>query len=392
MLDAVRTIVNESHVHLLVVKHSAQQVGRGSKKPVHHDALNTLRRIQASLARLPAGIGGEMNWLALVSVQNDEGCRVSLRKIMDAVPIDFSVYHYDSSSREDENAVAYMREPWYGAVVHENAVAYMREPWYEREPRIVHRGFKRATGCTVEAVLDTLTWMLSGIASQSYTHLWKLDSDLDFSLFSFEAFRALVAHRAAFLSQPAILAPKKGGRASDRFSLNAQFTKSANSTGGTLEVSGRERLISGKWLRFRVLPRPVDDMEITCLLMDARMLPALRAAMLPLNPRSEWLWGAVINRIAIYFANASGHAHGRRPAGVVFDYVPLVHMDSRLSGWKGKTLKRVVNGSVTKLDSEPCMRAMLPPGPGSWQNVADRAIQYQRPWAWWSTNQTYPTP
>ena len=375
MLDAVRTIVNESHVHLLVVKHSAQQVGRGSKKPVHHDALNTLRRIQASLARLPAGIGGEMNWLALVSVQNDEGCRVSLRKIMDAVPIDFSVYHYDSSSREDENAVA-----------------YMREPWYKREPRIVHRGFKRATGCTVEAVLDTLTWMLSGIASQSYTHLWKLDSDLDFSLFSFEAFRALVAHRAAFLSQPAILAPKKGGRASDRFSLNAQFTKSANSTGGTLEVSGRERLISGKWLRFQVLPRPVDDMEITCLLMDARMLPALRAAMLPLNPRSEWLWGAVINRIAIYFANASGHAHGRRPAGVVFDYVPLVHMDSRLSGWKGKTLKRVVNGSVTKLDSEPCMRAMLPPGPGSWQNVADRAIQYQRPWAWWSTNQTYPTP
>ncbi len=373
-LDAVRMLVNTSNIHLQVVKHNAQQVGHGSVKPAHREALQTLRRIQAGLSLLPAAVGGEMRWLGLVSVQNDARCRSSLRRIMDAVPMDFSIYHYDSSDSEGENAIAYVREPWYG-----------------NSSRIVHRGFRRATGCTVEALLDTLTWMLSGLAPQSYSHLWKLDSDLDFSLFSFEAFRALVAHRGAFLSQPAILAPKRGGRASDRFSLNAQFTRSANSTGATLEVCGRERLTSGKWIRYRPLPRPVDDMEITCLLMDARMLPALQAAIRPLNPRSEWLWSAVINRIAMYFANASqmaplasSQAHGRRrPAGVVFDYVPLIHMDSRLSGWRGKTLTRVVNGSVTKLQGEPCLRAMLPPGPGPWQDVADQAIEHQ--WVWGRT-------
>ena len=40
----------------------------------------------------------------------------------------------------------------------------------------------------------------------------------------------------------------------------------------------------------------------------------------------------IVNRIAVAAAEASAAASSRRPAGLVFDYTPLVHRDTRLRG------------------------------------------------------------
>ena len=99
--------------------------------------------------------------------------------------------------------------------------------------------------------------------------------------------RALVAHRAPLLAQPAMLASHRGGRASDRSSLNAMLGSPSSDLSLTLWVGGRDRLaddFSRRWSLEHAIPgnmHPASDVESTCPLIDARVLPALFVACAP---------------------------------------------------------------------------------------------------------------
>ena len=101
--------------------------------------------------------------------------------------------------------------------------------------------------------------------------LASLDNDINFGLFSYDAFRALVSHRRPFLCQPAMLPPRKGKRATDRASLKANFT--------TTQSGGRLRLTDTNH------DMPIDDVDNQPLIGSAIFAPLL-AAIEPLNPRN----------------------------------------------------------------------------------------------------------
>ena len=307
-------LVNASISELQTVRWSARAVAERNFEP---QSLARLREIQKLLATVPSTMQGpQMRWLILVMVQNNPECQADLHGMVKAVPsslADFSVYHYDSKSMDDASFRAFANQEWY-------------------RNRVVHRAFVTGSGCTVEAMKECIHWMLKGGGVGRYTHLWKIDSDLAFGLFQYQTFAALVAHRAPFLSQPAIVPWMRGKRATDRASLRAQLAPSP-----TLQVLGRERLM------LKVLP-PKDDVEIMCPLIDARILPAVAAAIEPMDTRNDVVAGEAINTIAQAYALAANgpadmrsSARPRRPGGLVFDYVPLIHRDSRLLGWGSRT-------------------------------------------------------
>lgn len=307
-----------------------------------------------------------MRWLVLVMVANRPDCHHLLRSMLAAVPDDFSVYHFDASSERDLTFRAYAQELWYSG----------------SKGQIVHRGFRSGTGCILESLKLTIDWMLD-VSAKSYTHLWKLDSDLDFGVFHYSAFRALVANRAPFLSQPAILPWKKGRRSTDRLSLVARIA-STSTVPVTDDVDGRARILS-QGLKWHVR----DDVEIMCPLMDATMLPALRDAIAPMDTRNDFAAGDAMNVIAREFArvspgpwppvNASVIPPSQRPAGLVFDFVPLIHRDTRLVGW-GKEAYKLVNGTR-------CPRVYMPGagrrfGQGWQERVVNASRTAEQTWTW----------
>lgn len=149
--------------------------------------------------------------------------------------------------------------------------------------------------------LSALRYVIDSPAGRraGYTHLWKLDSDLDFGLFHLPAFTALLAFSAPFASQPAILPMARGLRSTDRMSLQARFAGSQwQRTGGpTLEVLGRSRLDDhGAWTLavdeqasrpYSGRSRAPADIETMCPCLDAALLPAVRAAIAPLHASNE---------------------------------------------------------------------------------------------------------
>ena len=218
-----------------------------------------------------------------------------------------------------------------------------------------------------------------------------LDSDLDFGVFHYPAFRALVAHRAPFLSQPAVLPWRKGRRSTDRASLIARIA-STSTIPATEEVAGRARILS-QGLKVHVR----DDVEIMCPLLDAAILPALRTAITPMDTRNDFAAGDAMNVIARELArsapgpwppaNVSMIPAAQRPAGLVFDFVPLIHRDTRLVGW-GREAYKLVNGTR-------CPRIYVP-GEGrrfgvGWREHVENASQSAglRLWAWAPTRQNY---
>ena len=309
----VQALVNRSVKEMQTVRWSAKAVAERGFEPA---SLVRLREIQRQLENAMPNVVGQMRWLVLVMVQNNPDCHEDLRGMMNALPValaDFSVYHYDSRTAMDVGYQGFDEHDWY-------------------RDRVVHRGFVTGSGCTVEALKETIRWMLHGGGSGRYTHLWKIDSDLGFGLFRYQAFAALVAHRAPFLCQPAIVPWMRGKRATDRASLRAQLAPFP-----TPHVLGRERLL------LPVTP-PKDDVEIMCPLIDARILPAVAVAIEPMDTRNDVVAGEAINTIAQAFARvararaiAEGSTRPQRPGGLVFDYVPLIHRDSRLLGWGSRT-------------------------------------------------------
>lgn len=334
-------MVNESFQELRTVRSYAHDVAEKGSAP---SSLFRLRQIQGVLATAPACMQGRMHWLVLVMVKDRPDCHKSLRGMMAALPrSDFSVYHYDSHSAEDATYLAFARQRWY------------------QQGRVVHRGFVVGSGCTVEAMKDTIAWMLDREGAGRYTHLWKIDSDVQFGLFNYDAFHALVAHRAPYLCQPAIVPRLRGKRSTDRASLRAQLAPIP-----TPYVFGRQRLLS------RTMP-PKDDVEIMCPLIDARILPVVAAAIAPMDTRNDIVASEAINTIAQAFANASSGTG--RPAGLVFDYVPLIHDDTRLLGWGSRTLKRKNETKCPRSRLDGYFGQGEHPRHGKWQAIFDDATK-----------------
>ncbi|EOD30037.1 hypothetical protein EMIHUDRAFT_421136 [Emiliania huxleyi CCMP1516] len=258
-------------------------------------ALQPLRRIQRQLSLLEPSIPGPMRWLIHVMVNSRHDSQQLLRGMLIALaPFDFSVFHFDARSPADETALRYSRQRWFA------------------EARVVHRGFVRGTGCILEALQTTVGWML-GQRRGVYSHLWKLDSDLDLSLLDLAAFRALVAHRAPFLSQPAVVPVRRGRRGSDRTSLMAELARRDNDsrlTRPTARVAGRERVASQRLLPNGDTP---DLIEIMCPLIDAALLPAWHAAITPMETRNDFAAEQALNGLANAFAQAAGRWPPPRP-------------------------------------------------------------------------------
>lgn len=320
--------------------------------------VRALRNIQAALARLPPSEMGAppMEWLSLAMLNSDRKTQQHFRMMLSAVPNDFFVYHFNCQDESDRHCLE-----------------YANQKWFNESTQIVWRAFKGNTsGCILESVRHAVGWMLGrqpyadqtslGSRVKVYTHLWIIDADLDFRLFSYPAFRALIAYRRPYLANPSFVATKQGRRATDRLGLRAQLSPPS------LSVAGRDRLL---------LPHLLDDVEFTAPLIDAVLLPAWYEAIAPMDPRTDVHAQRALQMIAVAFAGATGpwppppqcgESRGlprRRPAGVVFDYLPVIHHDTRTLAYTEHTAKK--KPSV-------CVRGSLPQGGngscGSWYAAA----------------------
>jgi hypothetical protein len=271
IIARVQMLVNSSTAELKSFPQHADAVVHGK----HPNSLNTLQNIQLQLACLPSQMKGAMRVLMLVMVQNRRDVMDDLKTTMSAVPADFSVYHYDCQSLQDFACETYSKQQWF-------------------RRRVVHRGIRgTGSGCILDALKGTIQWMLSGPSQGKYSHLWKVDSDLGFELFRWETFRALVEYSAPFICQPAILPQNWKKRATDRWSLRSSlgpYVVGPQDALPTLHVTGRGRLLG------RAPPK--DDVEIMCPFIDARILPAVAAAIEPMDTRNDVLASEALNTIA----------------------------------------------------------------------------------------------
>ena len=386
-VDAIR-LVNVSQSSLNCVQKHAIAVA--STKAT--ECYTPFASIAHSLRRLPTRMadGDPPNILMLFPANNLPSVHSSLRAALDALRVsNFSIFHYDSSGHGDANYLAFASASWYSST-----------------HQIVHRSFRSVSGCINEGWLAAARYLLDGAGAQSgYTHLWKTDSDLDFRLFDFAAFRALLGYRAPFLSQPAILPAARAGRASDRMSLGTQFVPGKYGGGEkpTRAVLGRTRLTENAALRRSIRDidsgkvyygrnRLSEDVESMCPCVDALLLPALYEAMRTLDSRNEIGMSELMNRIAVHFAESAkgaskANSHALlRPAGLVFDYTPLIHNNTRLRDQPVAKL-RATSMTVT------CPRSRVMPElkAGDWKD------QMQLPHSilahgWWQWRWSAPNP
>lgn len=379
--DATRAIFGRvNHLAASAPFSWAASIGHRAMAASKHDRdsapVKALRSIQAELSHLPpasdssaSGDAWHMRPLVMTMVKDNPSVRDSLRQQLEALPAcDFSVYHFDCTD---------IAQPQYAA--------YAAASWYVQSRQIVRRAFVRGSGCQVEAIREVLQWLLhtseeasSNIIrarpSSSYTHLWLLDNDMDFGLFSYDAFRALVSHRRPFVCQPAMLASKKGRRATDRLSLKAQFN--------TSWAGGRARCTDVK----SKVPR--DDVDNQPLI-DAALFAPLYRAILPLDTRNQVAQANVVNMIAREFGRAAGpwpppgfspklgelphHVvlPNHRPAGLVFDWTPLIHTDTRLLGWGAMAYKTSGGTRCPRIRQGPPLDA-------AWAQTAEPELQRLR--------------
>lgn len=371
----VRLLINESRQDLFNVRrravHALDVQANLIANSTDRTGKSALARIDQQLTALPHRMPGPVYMLALFSASNVHAVHCSLQHAMHAIrPSDFSVYHYDALGTASANFRA-----------------FSSQPWYSDSSQIKHRSFgTNKSTCINVGWLAAMSYILDnpeGIGA-GYTHLWKFDADLEFALFSFQAFQALLGFNAPFMSQPAILPMAKGMRSSDRNELQALYspTRITKRFGPTPAVAGRERLILRGWTNetdklfdpqhpYAGRVRARDDIETMCPCIDTILLPAMRAAIQPLDPANEIGMSEIMNRIAAAAADASRDAGSPRPAGLVMDYTPLVHTDSHLrdrvtakqGGEKGVSCPRLR------------VRPELPPGewqrhmPRSWPRV-----------------------
>ena len=355
ILTRVERLANDSGIDWLngadAVQKAASAVVRGRPR-----GYTVLRQIQSELAQLaPSAMDANFRWLAMTMVSNRHVVSLNLRHMLELLPCDFSMYHFDARSERDRSYRA-----------------YAARDWYISSKQIVHRGFVTKSGCHVEAITGVLRWLLQDSQRLPYSHLWILDNDLDFGLFSYPAFRALVAFRRPFLSQAALLPTRVGRRSSDRFSLVASFPAA--------QPAGRERLQDRRGRRGAHGPR--DDIDNQPLI-DRLLFAPLYAGIKTLDTRDQVRQAGVLNTIAQEFGRAASvwphpdpfapHSvvlPSRRSPGLVFDWTPIIHTDSRLLGWGANAFK-LTNGTKCPRRDSPRSATNFE---GPWQEVASPTL------------------
>lgn len=315
-----------------------------------------LVEVQRRLRRLSPIISGHMSWLAVQPVSlRSHGGEQPFGALTMLRQLDWHVHHFDASSEAHPNYAALAVLPWYKAA------------------SIIHRTFRGSTGCKLEAWVEAMRWLFDPAsrkarhsAGHRYTHLWFVDSDLDFRHFDLATFRALVAHRAPFISQPGVMAAQKGQRATDYLSLRASMSK---------QVTGR--------LRRCVDLEPV---EVQLPLLDMSIVPLFYERARLLDPLYDHLQQDEMNRVASELAKvAASFGQPARPPGLVFDYIPVIHVSKVLLPSKtGAHTAPPGNGPQAK----QCMR-----GAGPRAEVKERRIALDKlgqtfnlsngcPWKW----------
>ena len=270
-----------------------------------------LRMVQASIARLSPAIASPMRWLATMAVSTKVAA-LFRSAVTHLRQLDWYVHHYDAHNSSDEKFLE----------------LFARQAWYRDAP-IIHRTFRIRHGCKVEAWAYVTRWLVTSHGARArsnslYTHVWFIDSDMDFRYFDLEAYQALVAHTAPFLSQPGVMATRKGGRSSDYYSLKAGMARA---------VIGRERSCT-----------QLAPVENNLVLVDARLLAAFAdcVSLIAADLAADKAKQNAINSLGLMAAkwsaaNATPNAAPyRRPPGMVFDYVPVLHMASVSLPPKGK--------------------------------------------------------
>jgi hypothetical protein len=303
---------------------------------------HSLQQVQNTIAELPPVVERAMLWLVVVSVSATpqgahEDAEDIITTLLQSGGCELHVHHFDATSESDP---AYQ--------------SYMQLEWYRRaRPRFRRVFFRTETGCKLEQWRESMRLLLSTSSASRYTHVWFLDSDLRFGLFDMPAFRALVAHTAPVLAQPGIVSYKHGARATDYWSLNARLYGN---------VLGRRRIIG---LEKDILRTPV---EVQAPLLDMRMVPAFHKSTMHYDTRLDSPQQRALNRVAWKLAQllhplprarpqcnvtsaktsaapsavvswASRTATlqiaqldqvAERPAGLVYDWTPLIHR------WRGR--------------------------------------------------------
>ena len=258
--------------------------------------------VQASIARLSPAIASPMRWLATMAVSTKVAA-LFRSAVTHLRQLDWYVHHYDAHNSPSlvprrANHPSHVPNPaWLqsGGLSLCHALAG-HQPW---------------RSCTVQQLIHTCTCMVH-------------DSDMDFRYFDLEVYQALVAHTAPFLSQPGVMATRKGGRSSDYYSLKA---------GMTCAAIGRERSCT----QFA----PVEN---NLVLVDARLLAAFAdcVSLIAADLAADKAKQNAINSLGLMaakwsVANATPNAAPyRRPPDMVFDYVPVLHMAGVSLPPKGK--------------------------------------------------------
>lgn len=211
-----------------------------------------LNAVQSELVALPRAIDGPMHWLVVLGVCAVESLHSTINSTMHKLlddkhnridaprdTLNLHLWHYDADNEHDEPFQEYANRSWYREMTSRAAVR--------------HIGFRLQTGCKLEYWRQSMRIALGLEAPHNlmrpiergqrrahalYTHVWFLDTDLDFRFFDLPAFRALIAHTAPLLAQPAVLPRSRSARATDYEQLKARPATNATS------LLGRPRLVT----------------------------------------------------------------------------------------------------------------------------------------------------
>ena len=289
---------------------------------VSNESMAALRLVQDGLATLSPAVDGPMPWLVVMSAPASSlpNLHTSLAPLAGC---DFHLHLFDVNSTSEAGFQSLVDR---ASFVQTASVT------------IFVRG--NSTGCKLENWVISLREVLFGrMRARQYSHVWFMDFDLDFRFMHLPALKALVAHSAPWISQPAVLRWMKTARSSDFMSLEGKLAA---------QVTGRPRCLQTK----------VDPVEVMMPIFDARILPAFYEEVKDHPMKTVFAAGLAMTALARRF-NASFPG---RPACMVFDYTPVIHLDQRtIPGKQGMGSVRNKTALGQKLR---CIRGMSALGNG----------------------------
>ena len=301
--------------------------GADALRGVAFDAVATkqggvLRRIQEEITTLPPVVHEPLRVLVVMAVGDVHNkVQVSNLKTWLTVMDDYDFYIYS-----------------YAHETHNDLAEYRRE--LRPFPNVAKLHPKVKSGCKLAFWVDAIE--TSRTSKKQYTHVWFVDNDLDLRHFHKPAWEALVRHSAPLVCQPGILPRSRGDRGSDHFLCEAQFSadarRASNFYSFAYDFRGR-RLRDPHDVSKNSIAWQVGGIEVMCPLVDCRIVDAFCKIVKTFDHRSDWACERVFNQLASEFAGYSAAQNVPRVSKLVFDFVPLIHMDTRTIGKKSACLR-----------------------------------------------------